>query len=75
MFYLEGTVRYGNGDEPEFLGHFSKIVFYLVLFLINRVTDLHFQVLQEWCQQVPDGTIKDIAYKRVKFIAKEHSLP
>lgn len=42
MFYLEGTVRYGNGDEPEFLGHFSKIVFYLVLFLINRVTDLHF---------------------------------
>lgn len=42
MFYLEGTIRYGNGDEPKFLGHFSKIVFYLVLFLINRVTDLHF---------------------------------
>lgn len=54
-----------NSDEPEFLGRFPKICFHLVLFLINRVTDLHFQVLQEWCQQVPDGTIKDIAYNRV----------
>lgn len=54
-----------NSDEPEFFGRFPKICFHLVLFLINRVTDLHFQVLQEWCQQVPDGTIKDIAYNRV----------
>lgn len=54
-----------NGDEPESLGRFSKNLFSLVLFLINKVTDLHFQVLQEWCQQVPDGTIKDIAYNRV----------
>lgn len=42
MFYLKEPLDMENSDEPEFLGHFSRILFYLVLFLINRVTDLHF---------------------------------
>lgn len=32
MFYLEGTIRYGNSDEPEFLGHFPKILFFIWFF-------------------------------------------
>lgn len=53
-----------NSDKPEFLGHFSKNLF-LFGSVPDKQSDLHFQVLQEWCQQVPDGTIKDIAYNRV----------
>ncbi|KAL4695365.1 hypothetical protein H8959_000460 [Pygathrix nigripes] len=39
----------------------------LIYFLIGKV-------LQEWCLQVPDGTIKDVAYNS-NLIAKECKLP
>lgn len=41
MFYLEGAIRYGNGNEPEFLVIFPKFCFFFGS-VPDRVTDLHF---------------------------------